>query len=1514
VSPQVTRRRFVALLSALAANLRQLTGTIASAALAFLGTGCPKDSDNGGSQTGPYTSYQIEADIGDIYLKRPFASVFPGPIYANRTVRLAQLEFPAGLLLRLDLNSPIGPAERILLRDIEVRFNGSADPDAFAKNLIVPTGDGFTLEIPAQLFFPETVRPERPFAVRFGPDDYVTIHLHRQVSPGVGFITATATWPQFYLDLLVWNDLRSPKSTLKSLRGLQFAAPTISETVPMLSAAIHPGDLPPGLGLHVFKVRDSRQLFTTFPQGVTLFWRPGWLQLSAEGRTGFQLQSKDQRQPGTTHSAQVFCDTFAVINRDPSLITAETRLPLTNEFSAVAVNTDENFAAFIFENLSFQSDSWPGEIPEAHLLMGKADVQLKCTSRPGATNRCWARSFLFDDSKRRSFWQQEGFDVEMTFSGLGIGSFAGVSGISAVDCGYSVDDQGTARFLSPSASHRLVTENPKNWVRVGDYLVSVESLKDFSLNWKEAGDKASDASGGAVFCNPNLQLAWAGNAEIDNSEERVWMHLAPWIDQQATSNFRGVGANPSVALQWLFDRESHQLRPFIPQDPTTVTACTPTKPFDLEGSWVIPFLRSGFRASLRADQEFSDNECYYLPPFTLREHPANSADDTWTNSQIPRFRARNMFEPWTRAFPDESVSESKRSPGNSASVKTKLGVFERLKRFGTDCRRGLIEFATAGISMRGRYAKTAPWMPTAMGERFAPYTPISVEEVGVEAGDVCSSSATVAPSSVDLISISIGQTDLRDTVDLGLTGTPPQCHNSLKKAVSQPDVPIALSPIGGSILFDWSFGANAPNGLVALGLHSYLQRYDNNYAIQDHMLLPWGIRFQVVTRVFRDVDGNMAYCQAWSFIQDQQVYGPNNDIRIYNLRPLNSTTWRNPHPLDFLADFDVRGHDSVVAIPNKKLSGGFLGKDVAEERTFEQGVAFPELSGKPRTLFLDTVLDVQKVTWTCNTKKGDVSHDGDTCTTHRTSRSASATLYEITIAANGQIPAADVMAFDDRGVVNSSLQKIDADTAQWIDRPVSTTQYSATALTLGPGLARFANPLPASSTNVFVTASGDYTYVKKIGRDDLFLLDLMPGVFNANADPKGTLTLKYHYDSSVSPVPEFTGTIEYPDLTSLTTPVCEGTADLKLACQPKQLNARFGSKIQTDVRLVFDLGVKGIFVLKDSTATLGQDGRPHFGFGKFEPCPGLFELLFSDLIKKLSSSGGNSFQIFASLSSITFQIPIALPDVPLGAGTLINFQFHFRVAFRFDFTSSGSSRGLCTFFALGNPQFKGLEGLSVDWLSVGASLDDLAKFAFDVMAHIEPLSLTFTPFTVRFKSALIFRAIPIANSNLPKLQAITCFEAQGGLAFDFSLAVIKGGISIALALRWCPKLEIGATCSYFDPSLLAVGIVFDGHACVIEIINIKVHAEIMASLHLGCPQPKNTIEHVVFSGYASIDMFLVTIKVDFTVDCDSILGLQHCETPKPCTTVLLPEDRETFLADAVDAKLAQCFASLECAA
>ena len=401
---------------------------------------------------------------------------------------------------------------------------------------------------------------------------------------------------------------------------------------------------------------------------------------------------------------------------------------------------------------------------------------------------------------------------------------------------------------------------------------------------------------------------------------------------------------------------------------------------------------------------------------------------------------------------------------------------------------------------------------------------------------------------------------------------------------------------------------------------------------------------------------------------------------------------------------------------------------------------------------------------------------------------------------------------------------------------------------------------------------------------------LLPTPQNSANDPAGTLKLHYEYDFSTGTVPiiDFTGSLVFPDLTKLTIGICDQDqpTDLtnpSLASQPKSFSATFtshndGKSPEThgqNVTFVTDVGVPGLLNLKNLQFSADHLGLPDVKFGTFELCTGILEVILKDLFEKLNLNGGDSpFSLFISANGFGINLHFGLPDIPLGGGTLENVRFELRSAIHFDFSGVGSGRGVFLVFNLGKFIDVGLD--KIDWPNLSAS-----EIGHAMLSLTAPISFTFTPFTVKFTSIFGFLAKWDPDTAKITFPGFMCVSMEGGLALAFDIGVAKGGVSLTLGLRWCPTLEAGQIKCLTD---LAIGIIIDAHASVIELIDIRIHVELFATLHLECP-PSQMIGNLIFSGYASISIAFVTIDVSFTVNLDNILGLHPCSAASNCAAL-----------------------------
>jgi hypothetical protein len=791
------------------------------------------------------------------------------------------------------------------------------------------------------------------------------------------------------------------------------------------------------------------------------------------------------------------------------------------------------------------------------------------------------------------------------------------------------------------------------------------------------------------------------------------------------------------------------------------------------------------------------------------------------------------------------------------------------------------------------------WGPSSAIHGLAPYRALVVDKVeNTEAMDL------VPPNPKDTT-----QQAIRDTVVDGLKPGSSSL-SSIASAIRSDAVPIAFSPVGGSIDFDWQ--DQLPDlGLVSLGLHSYLGRYQRNSTVQRHLLMPWALLFEITTRLFRNADGLMEYCQKWKFVQQEQTYGNNNDIRIFNLRPLNGNTKMPGEPFLFKADLEIREHEMMRRVENLTLRGHWPTLISCDTKCVfvnpSETIPLVGIPGfeNPQTLFNDTVILLKSLTWTCwygidihsEQKKTATNPNGFVCFDENDQKCDVACVLDqppatppkavnIIVAANGEVWQAipgdpsDAMHLDDRTLVNCFCRNVDPPSGKWCqeDPGRATTVYHAEALTVGPGLVRVPKPLDRDE---FVKLHGEYKLEKNIPLKDVGILQLFDIDLPPKADPQGTLILRFNYDQQsnqpAAPV-RFIGTLDFPDLSSIAKPVCARDLKFGITGQPKSFHSQFGNQPGNRTELVADIGVPGFMVMKDSKFSVGSDGQPKMEFGKFELCEGLLKIILDKLFAKILSKLGkkNSPHIFPDFHGIHLQWPFSFPDIPLGGGTLKNLEFDLKTEFRFDFTRQGGSRAVFFTVCLGHfrlPKFG-----DIDWPNLG-----IGDLGIALQSQTEPLSLMVTPFVFRFGAWFGFRIKPDIDFpnrlDLVELGSFVCFRGDAGLALAFDVGIARGNVALAISIRYCPAFTVKHKELTFCLTMVSIGVVFDAEAVVVEIINIKVHAEVMATLQLACSNPRQMIAHLVFSGYASVEVLFATIDYNFTVDLDKILGLSSCYVP-----------------------------------
>jgi hypothetical protein len=895
---------------------------------------------------------------------------------------------------------------------------------------------------------------------------------------------------------------------------------------------------------------------------------------------------------------------------------------------------------------------------------------------------------------------------------------------------------------------------------------------------------------------------------------------------------------PGVTLQWNYELGQSQL---VVTKGNAAAIDPATRP-RLTGLGL-----ERFRASIEPTDPTKLPESCFVAPFTLREHPQEFT--------IPKTCTPDTGVTDPAAFSELSMWE----PASIIEIAPAGDVESVLAQIATPDFTGSIEFRNAGLAMAGKISglSGATWIPNTPLPKLAPYKAIGVQTI----------KSTLTE---DLISPC--EKDLRAEFERGLDV---KQSAQIAAAISSPDVPIALSPIGGSIDFDWSAQNVAP--LAALKLHSYLARYEYNSAVLAYLLLPWGLEIEVVTRLFRNVAGQIQYVKKWRFVQPEQTYGANNPVRIYNLQPLNPTTWEQGLPFLFQADFDlVSGR-----LPASKRNVNLQGTAATPGKTdSEASVAFDDLpdASTPRNIFDDTLMTLRTITWI--------------------SSGADLTQLEIDVKASGELVTTSNMTVDSKAVAVKVSGNLDANKASglWLAKPVvDAPEFQATRATVGPGLLRVlppgqgtnggietpgGNPIFAKgqkySSNTVETSTqitAQYQIERDLDLADSGFFQLLyndPSSIPSTARITGKLTIQFTfvYNKSNGDIvldsKQTDTTCKFPDLTKLNDDLCTSTIQLTFGIHPKSFDADFTESDKTGnhytATSVVDIGVPGLLAFRDSRFVL-KDGTTSFTLGKFDLCPNSLTLVFQDLLDKVNLFGGSNLSLHTGWDAAGPEIGLSIDLLPagMGGGIVTNLKFEIRLGLHIDGSSLGSGCAFAIFFNLGEYLHPDLSLL--DWSNSGISMADLAQ---SILSQLRPVTLTIDPFVFRFTFILGIRKIRV---SLPPEFGI-CVTADAGLGVAFDVGVASGGASLTLGARFCPDPTTGL--------VVAVGVTVDAWATVLEIIDIRIHAELFISLYLKCAPNFRMIGHIVFSGYASLKVAFVTISASFTVNLDDFLGLHPC--------------------------------------
>jgi hypothetical protein len=1373
--------------------------------------------------------YRIITDVGDILLDLPFRldeTLDGGNFTALR------LEIPAGVLARTRPqpgrgDEPSTLPQRLQLTNVRVRLNGHARVRAH----VIEPEQGFAMSFSPREWFPD-LSQVRSLGLRFshGDDGQVTIKFYR-VALLPGFVTSVAEWPPF--DFMVWaRDPREPKRSSEArivTRRLHFESD--GRTLKASLEKAQPADSGRQFRFDIGMIGESRRLFldaSLVGTRAAVQWRSGQLELVIGPDVDVFVGDDNSPTPVPLHANiiafQLSPEFFALGSREARPTSA---LPPRIDVHAGPVST------WLFEKVVVGADvTWPWvPIP-----------LVEPRHSPPLTFRFDGRRSRPSHISIRSTTRGKALDIrfEETFSSLfaridGLGPAGGRFEGGLTDARYEADNRTDVRISAgtTSAAGGLIAAEDAI-VRVKDVTVPDPKRPAFSLVWSQAVPDKPRRDVDLIALADGI--AWTGDLKVGSALLDGWLDLAPAMASHPAGDHRG-------ALRKVENQERGKPAEVVWRLRDGIGALEVKTSEKAADAWrryrLVSLAAESFRAAVQPAVPGRPDATVYLPPFTLREHP-KAGSPKW-DLGTPGFQGTEVWEPATRTHVDRG---SQRLSGFFAG-------------FAITCANSIVDFVNAGVRFTGRVMplETAHWAPGRRLRGRAPYRGIQV--TGVR-----------ATTAHDLFHPNHNPewTKVKD----GLTPATSKVLGAVEAALRQPSVPIALSPIGGSIDFDWESNIGVV-GLSGLNLHSYLGRYQRNGAVVTGLMVPWGLRYQVVSRLFRNDKGQIEYETRWSFIQEDQVYGPADDIRIFNLRPLNPTSLYDPASRSnpaflFKADFAFRHHDRVEYLRNHTCRGYRARQDHRSETVSLDGVPGFET---PRTLFADTVIRVRSVTWYYDP------------TSAAGCRPAVQFASELVVTAAGNIWQAGTdgaARLDDPAVEVKASGAVNEDTGKWCRNDKSVVKYKAVALTLGEGIARIKDPLTKDFVRVQVHTTAEYRVERDLSLSDIHFLQLLLADPEPGKDVKGKLVLRYFYDSNHLEAPRFEGTVDFPDLRPLAIPVCDQQIAMKLAMQPISLTSRFTDATPPVTTLHADLGAPGVVVLKDCIFEAEGVGAPKVKFGKVSICDGLLKEIFEGIVSKLAGFTDSDFSIRPYLGGIDFKWPIALPNVPLGLGSIENLHLEFKGDLKFDFTSVGLSRGILFAVVLGKFELESLDKLQ--WLKARPEV-----IGPRMMSLTSPVSFTFVPFTVRF-SGLVGFVARIKDAPKPEVEllAFACLSAEAGLALAFDVGIVTGGVSLTVCLRWCPWAYIKVSDPKnlrFQVGILQIGIILDGHACVIGLINIRLHAEIMASLALGCSHADGVLSHVEFSGYASIKIFFAKIEVHFTVNLDPVLHITGCRDPVP---------------------------------
>ncbi|HYL05192.1 MAG TPA: hypothetical protein VE075_04080, partial [Thermoanaerobaculia bacterium] len=368
------------------------------------------------------------------------------------------------------------------------------------------------------------------------------------------------------------------------------------------------------------------------------------------------------------------------------------------------------------------------------------------------------------------------------------------------------DDAGSMTAPASTATSDLVL--------VADLFTRVHAVMELDLRFHaDRGSYVADASR-LIFAT--REAAWAGRSSIPPSAGD-WVHLNTTRATPTAGDYRADPAplTGETTVQWLIDRDTFRItQPLVvAQSDAEIVALAP-EAFRVAVSATLPRVAKTIA----------------LPPFALREH-GDFRFGKWTPDAAtgpkPAFKALTMWEPRTAGAATgdaHSPAELFASFAAAAGGATVRGVYAG---FGID---GTL------VPLRDR-----EWAPDerCLAGALAPYRAIVAD--------------TMRPVEDAFDVLDLGN-PLRSCVTEGFGEA--QRNTSIQRVIRNPATEIALSPVGGTIRFDWQDEVQEI-GLRDLVLHGWLGRYQKNYAIFSDLLLPYGIRYNVLTLTSRQDSGRL---------------------------------------------------------------------------------------------------------------------------------------------------------------------------------------------------------------------------------------------------------------------------------------------------------------------------------------------------------------------------------------------------------------------------------------------------------------------------------------------------------------------------------------------------------------------------------------------------------------------------------------------------------------------------------